>query len=278
MERFYCEGRREFDKHLGNKTTHLENREVKLTQDVRLQRYLDKFDLPKQTTLTHWTDGNVLTKGNPNDSLRKREKTYYRSCIEKILCMVKWSIPDIKNQVWDAARHVKISSDSLMKAMCRIMSNCLGAQNNGLTLNPIYKWHGDSSNKNKCRQQSFLPIWHSGIQLLNHGRHGSHGLPRTGRSSWLPVTAAGHIRYCTDDSYVWSMLYIACTFLWLVVGDWQSKIKNKNPLSMIAVKYMALEISFCLLFLLNTDYFGWKNLYLMQDLNWKHLQLIFPQD
>jgi hypothetical protein len=75
------------------------------TQPVLLQSLHDKFDLPEGKNLnTPAIPGSILLKGEPENNVSNDEQTTYRSCMGKLLHMMKWSRPDILNSARELSR------------------------------------------------------------------------------------------------------------------------------------------------------------------------------
>ncbi len=65
MSRFECKDCGELDEYVGCCLTRKKG-EIKFTQDVLIQSFEDKFDLPHNKYATPVKPGNILTKGDTN--------------------------------------------------------------------------------------------------------------------------------------------------------------------------------------------------------------------
>ena len=64
---------------------------IKFTQPVLLQSYKDEFELSNKKPLTPAEAGSVLMKAAKNDAVGKKQHTYFRSGVGKLLHMARWS-------------------------------------------------------------------------------------------------------------------------------------------------------------------------------------------
>ncbi len=82
MSRFECEDCGELDKYVGCRLMRQIGK-IKFTQDVLIQSFEDKFDLPHKKYATPAKPGNILTKGDINSAVDAKTQTYFRSGVGK---------------------------------------------------------------------------------------------------------------------------------------------------------------------------------------------------
>ena len=143
MERFDCDEVGELKEYIGCKVDRGDG-VMKLTQPVLLQSFEDEFDLPDaKPPNTPAVPGQVLRSGTETSMLNDEMQSKYRSGTGKLLHMMKWSRPDVRNSVRELSRFMTGATASHLKAMYRVMQYCLGTKERGLTLKPNCKWNGD---------------------------------------------------------------------------------------------------------------------------------------
>jgi Reverse transcriptase (RNA-dependent DNA polymerase) len=101
MKRFECDEVSELKEYVGCKLDwSKEEGWIKLTQPVLMQSYIDEFELPEgETPRTLAMPGSVLQKGNEEDHVSNEQQSTYRSGVEKLLHMMKWTRLEILNAV-----------------------------------------------------------------------------------------------------------------------------------------------------------------------------------
>ena len=105
---------------------------------VLMQSLADEFDLSAgaEPPRTPATPGRVLQKGRPEECMKEKDQSIYRSGVGKLLHMMKWTRPDILNAVRELSRFMMGATKAHMREMVRAMRYCVGTQNRGLLLKP----------------------------------------------------------------------------------------------------------------------------------------------
>jgi hypothetical protein len=143
MERFDCDEVGELKEYIGCRVDRGDGI-MKLTQPVLLQSFEDEFDLPDtKPPNTPATPGEVLRSGTETSMLSDVMQSKYRSGTGKLLHLMKWSRPDVRNSVRELSRFMTGATASHLKAMYRVMQYCVSTKERGLTLKPDCKWNGD---------------------------------------------------------------------------------------------------------------------------------------
>ena len=114
------------------------NGRIAITQEVLLQSFRDKFDLPKQSPMTPAIAGNILTKEDANQAVHPKVQTYCQSGTGNMMHMMQWSLPDICDATRDMARHMQSANNSHVQAMHKAMSYC--TKNTPERDNPKFIW------------------------------------------------------------------------------------------------------------------------------------------
>ena len=83
-------------------------------------------------------------KADKNDAVGKKEHTYYRSGVGKLLHMARWSRPEVQNAVRELARQGSAPVPAHIKALHRTMEYCVATPERGLLLKSARKWDGKS--------------------------------------------------------------------------------------------------------------------------------------
>ena len=84
--RFDCDEVGEVREYVGCKVEQNKNDgSIKFTQPVLLQSYKDEFELSDKKPLTPAEAGNVLMKADKKDAVGKKQHTYFRSGVGKLL-------------------------------------------------------------------------------------------------------------------------------------------------------------------------------------------------
>jgi len=141
IERIDCDDVGEMKEYIGCKIDR-KGGQLKLTQPVLLQSFIDEFDLPndKSYPSTPAEQGSVLMKG---DKLSMSEQRKYRSGVGKLLYLMRWSRPEIMNSVRELSRFMQEASKAHLTAMYRVMKYCVGTPKRGLMIEPTEFWDGD---------------------------------------------------------------------------------------------------------------------------------------
>jgi len=72
---------------------------IRFTQPVLLQSFEDEFQCNEGKVMTPAEAGSVLERCADGEALTEGEQTRYRSCVGKLLHMMRWSRPEIYNAV-----------------------------------------------------------------------------------------------------------------------------------------------------------------------------------
>jgi hypothetical protein len=141
MERIDCDDVGEMKEYIGCKIDR-KGRQLKITQPVLLQSFIDEFDLPNDKSYpnTPAEPRSVLMKG---DKLSMEEQCKYRSGVGKLLYLMRWSRPEIMNSVRELSRFMQEASKAHLTAMYRVMKYCVGTPKRGLMIKPTEFWDGD---------------------------------------------------------------------------------------------------------------------------------------
>ena len=117
----------------------------KFTQPVMIQSFHDEFELGKECAKipTSPVDiGIVLVKTEDKDKVNQKRQTYYRSGVDKLLHMARWSRPDMQNAVRDVSRHGNAPVKAYVKEMHRIMEFVERTKDRVWKLKPDRRWDG----------------------------------------------------------------------------------------------------------------------------------------
>jgi len=127
-----CDDVGEFDEYIGCQVIR-ENKKLKLIQPVLIHSFVDEFEIEEETSAeTAGAPGAVLTPvQNEIDAVRTEVQTKFRSGIGKLLHLMRWSRPDIRNAVRDLSRHGQKSNMAHLKAMKRCMKYCIQTREMG---------------------------------------------------------------------------------------------------------------------------------------------------
>ena len=132
---FDCNDVRELTKYVGCKINRNKN-SIKFTQPVLLQSFEDEFEFAGSKVKVQAEAGSVLVR-NKWESLSEGAKTKYQSSVGKLLCMVRWSRPEIYNVIHELSRFMTGGTSQVhIKAMRRVMEYFLGARAIVLVLEP----------------------------------------------------------------------------------------------------------------------------------------------
>ena len=115
---------------------------INLTQPVILQSFEDEFELPNHVPITPAAPGQVLVKGPPEANLEPQKQTKYRSCVGKLLHVMRWSRPDVQNATRELSKFMTAGNEAHMKSMLGTMKCCVETKNLGLILKPTRRWNG----------------------------------------------------------------------------------------------------------------------------------------
>ncbi len=129
---------------MGNIIDYIGKDAIQFTQNVLMQSYSDKFELPKRSYYTPVQPGTVLMKPIENGEVLSREaQLILRPGIGKLMYHMQYLQPDIAQAVRDLARHMTQGDKTHMEAMQRCMRYLIGTKDAGLMLNPTRKWDGE---------------------------------------------------------------------------------------------------------------------------------------
>jgi len=125
-----------------------EENSLTFTQPVMIQSFSDEYETKQCSNdpVTPMEPGRILVSGNECDLVSKVRQTYYRSGVEKLINMMRWSRPEIQNSVRELARHFQGAVGGHVKAMHRVMQYVIRTPNRGLTLKPNRVWKGKDRN------------------------------------------------------------------------------------------------------------------------------------
>ncbi len=92
---------------MGNKIDYIGNDAIQFTQNVLMQSYSNKFELPKRSYNTSAQPGTVLMKPVKNGVVLSGEaQSILRSGIGKLMYQLQYLQPNIAQAVRDLARHM----------------------------------------------------------------------------------------------------------------------------------------------------------------------------
>ena len=145
MSRFDCDEVGVLKEYIGCKLDwDKEQGTMKVTQPVLLQSLKDEFRVSEeQPPTTPAEPGSVLSMDEDTEVMKESDQKTYRSCVGKLLHMMKWSRPEISNAVRELSRFMKAATLAHMKAMKRVMSYIIATPERGLLLEPNAKWDGN---------------------------------------------------------------------------------------------------------------------------------------
>ena len=107
MKQFECNDCGRLEEYVGNKIDYIGKDAIQFTQNVFMQSYSDKFELPKRSYNTPAQPGTVLMKPVENGEVLSREaQSILRSGIGKLMYHMQYLQPDIAQAVRDLARHM----------------------------------------------------------------------------------------------------------------------------------------------------------------------------
>ena len=122
VSRFDCDDIGEVKEYIGCKIDKdTENNSYKFTQSVTIQSFRDEFELGNKNPKIPVDPGSVLVKADDKNKVSQKRQTYYRSGVEKLQHMTRWSRPDIQNTVRDVSRQGRTQVKAHVKAMHMIM-------------------------------------------------------------------------------------------------------------------------------------------------------------
>ncbi len=144
MKQFECDNCGHLEEYVGNKINYIGKDAIQFTQNVLMQSYSKKFELPKRSYNMPAQPGTVLMKPVENgEVLSGGAQSILRSGIGKLMYHMQYSQPDIAQAVRDLARHMTQGNNTHMEAMRRCMRYLTSTKDAGLTLNPTRKWDGE---------------------------------------------------------------------------------------------------------------------------------------
>ena len=117
-----------------------ETRTIKFTQPVQIRSFSDEFELPSSAYKTPAEPGKVLEPCEDGQEVSVDEQSKYRSAVDKLLHMMRWSRPEIYNAVRECSRRMSKTLQDHMKAVLRIMKYCSDNKNRGWELKPTRAW------------------------------------------------------------------------------------------------------------------------------------------
>ena len=148
LRRFECDDIGEVEEYLVCKVERCrERRQVRLTQTVILLSYNDEFDLPPAGRLSNTPAlaGSVLSpEAGEEELVDKKNHNSYRTGVEKLLHVTRWSRPETWNTVRELTRAVTGPSMMHYNAMLRLMKYCVDTPKKGWMLKPKRTWDGKS--------------------------------------------------------------------------------------------------------------------------------------
>ena len=144
MERFECDDCGEIKEYVGYKEERHGNK-LKFMQQVLLQSFLDKFQLPTRHYKTPTIANSVLIPGEKDQVLEAANTTKYQSGVGKLMHMMQYSRPELYNPVCNLASHIQCPTQVHYKAMLRVMKYYVDTPNGGLMLKPEGDWDGMGS-------------------------------------------------------------------------------------------------------------------------------------
>jgi hypothetical protein len=144
MKEFDCDDVGELTDYVGCKIDiNKEEGWLRMTQPVLLQSFEDEFGIDgTNATNTPAIPGSVLQYTEGDKIMNRDEMFTFRSGTGKLLHLMKWSRPEIKNAVRELSRFMAGATQKHMKAMKRVMSYCVGTKERGLFLKPNARWDG----------------------------------------------------------------------------------------------------------------------------------------
>ncbi len=144
MKQFECNDCGRLEEYVGNKIDYIGKDAIQFTQNMLMQSYSNKFELPKRSYNTPAQPGTVLMKPGKNGEVLSGEaQSILRSVIGKLMYHMQYSQPDIAQAVRDLARHMRQGDKTHMEAMQRCMRYLTGTKDAGLMLNLTRKWDGE---------------------------------------------------------------------------------------------------------------------------------------
>lgn len=76
------------------------------------------------------------------DGVDDEKQTKFKSEVGKLLHLMRWSRPDIRNIVRECSRRMTACNKNHMKSMLRCMKYCIDIKHRGWTIKPDRKWNG----------------------------------------------------------------------------------------------------------------------------------------
>jgi hypothetical protein len=148
-------------------------RALKITQPVLLQSLIDEFSISKDkdTPTTPGIPLKTLQLGNTAPVTHER-RTYYRSGVDKLLHLRRWSRPDTANAIRDLSRYNTSGSEEHITSMNRAMNYVVSTPNRGLLLAPTTTWDGSPEFEfeiSGVADASYKPCLDTALSLGGHG-------------------------------------------------------------------------------------------------------------
>jgi hypothetical protein len=118
---------------------------MKLTQPILIQSLHDEYEISEkgQVPTTPAVPGEILQPIEESAKIGPHEQFLYRSCVGKMIHLMKWSRPDICNAVRELSRFMTAACAAQVKSLHRCMRYCINTPKRGLTLRPDAKWDGN---------------------------------------------------------------------------------------------------------------------------------------
>lgn len=164
---------------------------MKLTQPVLLQSLKDEFNLPEEIVSTPAAAGEVLSKDTIDTS--PHEQFTYRSGVGKLIHMMQWTRPEIRNAVRDLTKFMAACTSKHFASMKRVMAYLVQTPNRGLLLKPKTIWNGNPN----------FPFVISGRADSDYAKDPDTRRSVSGYSTFLcgaPVTEKSTIQRCVTLS------------------------------------------------------------------------------
>ena len=148
LQEFDCDDIGKFEECIGCKIDiNREERSLRITQPTLIQSFEDEFGAKASDGMsTPAIPGSVLKIEEGDKALEGEQLTKHRSGVGKLLHLVKWSRPEIKNVIRDLSRFMTGAATKHVKAMMRAVNHVVSAKTRGKHLKPEGNWDGKDRN------------------------------------------------------------------------------------------------------------------------------------
>jgi hypothetical protein len=119
-----------------------------MMQPVLVQSLTNEFEdiVQGRAPLVPAKPGDILIKCKNDDKLNPEQHSRYQTDVGKLLCLAKYSRPDITNAIRELARHCNDPTKAHWEAMCECIQYIRATPTRGLVLKPTGNW--DDKDKN----------------------------------------------------------------------------------------------------------------------------------